>query len=303
MKIPKFKNQIINELYEYEENLSFDTIDAILALPRESVISDLQLVLEESILNFEYYKNEIELSENGFFVIHSCVLLNELNSTESLPVILKALSQSEEYIEFFIGEFITHYFWEIYFNLGKNQLDLLYQFFKQKDVYEFAAIEIAVAVTQIVIYYPERFQEISDWFTKLYAFFISIPPNYYIENSCIIDLSILSSSDLAIEAHLPLIEKIFETHDIEMSVTGTYDVMKEIILSKKHLINKRKQANIKELYTFLLEQETDNHELTNQIMDDFRTNFAPSTTSKKPGRNDPCFCGSGKKYKKCCINN
>jgi tetratricopeptide (TPR) repeat protein len=24
---------------------------------------------------------------------------------------------------------------------------------------------------------------------------------------------------------------------------------------------------------------------------------------KKPGRNDPCPCGSGKKYKKCCLNN
>lgn len=24
---------------------------------------------------------------------------------------------------------------------------------------------------------------------------------------------------------------------------------------------------------------------------------------KKPGRNEPCPCGSGKKYKKCCLNN
>ncbi|MGA7454642.1 MAG: SEC-C metal-binding domain-containing protein [Rhodoplanes sp.] len=23
----------------------------------------------------------------------------------------------------------------------------------------------------------------------------------------------------------------------------------------------------------------------------------------KPGRNDPCPCGSGKKYKKCCLTN
>jgi len=23
---------------------------------------------------------------------------------------------------------------------------------------------------------------------------------------------------------------------------------------------------------------------------------------KKPGRNEPCICGSGKKYKKCCLN-
>ncbi|HIZ71748.1 MAG TPA: SEC-C domain-containing protein [Candidatus Atopostipes pullistercoris] len=26
-----------------------------------------------------------------------------------------------------------------------------------------------------------------------------------------------------------------------------------------------------------------------------------STRSKKIGRNDPCPCGSGKKYKKCCM--
>jgi len=28
-----------------------------------------------------------------------------------------------------------------------------------------------------------------------------------------------------------------------------------------------------------------------------------SLKSIKPGRNDPCFCGSGKKYKKCCGKN
>lgn len=33
-------------------------------------------------------------------------------------------------------------------------------------------------------------------------------------------------------------------------------------------------------------------EKTNQI----------STKKNMPGRNDPCFCGSGKKYKKCCID-
>ncbi|MBZ7313586.1 SEC-C metal-binding domain-containing protein, partial [Klebsiella oxytoca] len=25
------------------------------------------------------------------------------------------------------------------------------------------------------------------------------------------------------------------------------------------------------------------------------------TQAKQPGRNEPCFCGSGKKYKKCCL--
>lgn len=28
---------------------------------------------------------------------------------------------------------------------------------------------------------------------------------------------------------------------------------------------------------------------------------ASGTTAKQPGRNDPCLCGSGKKFKKCCL--
>lgn len=28
----------------------------------------------------------------------------------------------------------------------------------------------------------------------------------------------------------------------------------------------------------------------------------PTVKEKIPGRNDPCFCGSGRKYKNCCIN-
>jgi hypothetical protein len=39
---------------------------------------------------------------------------------------------------------------------------------------------------------------------------------------------------------------------------------------------------------------------------DFHTNYGKRdkpfvNIAPKPGRNDPCFCGSGKKYKKCCL--
>ena len=29
--------------------------------------------------------------------------------------------------------------------------------------------------------------------------------------------------------------------------------------------------------------------------------FVPAPGTKLPGRNDPCVCGSGRKYKKCCL--
>ena len=52
--------------------------------------------------------------------------------------------------------------------------------------------------------------------------------------------------------------------------------------------------------------------LPNPAFDDFEMDFdkdldderegAPISTSVKTGRNDPCPCGSGKKFKKCCLN-
>ncbi len=36
------------------------------------------------------------------------------------------------------------------------------------------------------------------------------------------------------------------------------------------------------------------------FVDEARRKQAPVVLGKQPGRNDPCPCGSGKKYKKCC---
>ena len=40
--------------------------------------------------------------------------------------------------------------------------------------------------------------------------------------------------------------------------------------------------------------------ITGESAGDESLKKAPVRKDKKPGRNDPCPCGSGKKYKKCC---
>ena len=55
-------------------------------------------------------------------------------------------------------------------------------------------------------------------------------------------------------------------------------------------------------------QEQTYHERSDFIKENGRWYFIypnlPQTpvTSRQPGRNDPCSCGSGKKFKKCCMN-
>ncbi|HOA84416.1 MAG TPA: SEC-C metal-binding domain-containing protein, partial [Bacillota bacterium] len=38
----------------------------------------------------------------------------------------------------------------------------------------------------------------------------------------------------------------------------------------------------------------------NRVPRTIRTTNTPIRSAKRPGPNDPCPCGSGKKYKKCC---
>ena len=64
----------------------------------------------------------------------------------------------------------------------------------------------------------------------------------------------------------------------------------------------------KELNRFLSEPEEDfempDNWSSSEDQDDFNSFYDPQqpiVKEKKVGRNDPCPCGSGKKYKKCCM--
>jgi preprotein translocase subunit SecA len=67
-------------------------------------------------------------------------------------------------------------------------------------------------------------------------------------------------------------EYILEAKDLTFSYISNNDVLKEISvkIERGKKMNKKSKTVVKE---------------------------------KEPGRNDPCPCGSGKKYKKCCGRN
>ncbi|MCI0613712.1 SEC-C domain-containing protein [bacterium] len=84
-----------------------------------------------------------------------------------------------------------------------------------------------------------------------------------------------------------------------------------VLLCRRHNI---KDFELKRTEKFLSQQEqriregfdrisaTDMDDLPFPEEDDFEEHFTPVVHQSKIGRNDPCPCGSGKKYKKCCID-
>jgi hypothetical protein len=54
------------------------------------------------------------------------------------------------------------------------------------------------------------------------------------------------------------------------------------------------------LHSLMNEQENESPETTENVQHSAQSRTAPSTN--QPGRNTPCPCKSGLKYKRCCLN-
>ena len=63
---------------------------------------------------------------------------------------------------------------------------------------------------------------------------------------------------------------------------------------------KNKDDELRLLESICVQHEIDH--LYGKTILDREDKQEPIQVKKKIGRNDPCYCGSGKKYKKCCIN-
>lgn len=110
----------------------------------------------------------------------------------------------------------------------------------------------------------------------------------------------------------PLIEYKKESFDLFQSLIGriqegvTKKVFTTYILSREQMQSMLNNANMShsELNAFLhaqemMEQNAAQHPMPPEAMGE-APKLRPVSAEPKVGRNDPCPCGSGKKYKKCC---
>ena len=84
-----------------------EKLKIILSLPYNSLVSDLRLILKDTIFRYEYFEKLAEKSEKWqenrmSFPIHAVYLLGELKAEESLNDILETFRQGEEFIEFLV---------------------------------------------------------------------------------------------------------------------------------------------------------------------------------------------------------
>ena len=113
-----------------------------------------------------------------------------------------------------------------------------------------------------------------------------------------------ASCDLYPEELLPDIQKTYDNNLVDLSWIRMEDVRRSLAEGKEQVLQKLRQHQSGLIKDTVAEMhwwacfEQDSYPVSNQPT---ATN-QPTVKEKKIGRNAPCPCGSGKKYKKCCLH-
>lgn len=312
-KEPEFNHPEIRQLYENGMRIDPNIIKGILGLSRTSLIVDLETILEDVVRRYEYFIDKVD--EDGWkeeghnFLIHALFLLTELNATESLDKILQLLKQDEKLLRFWFGDFLTAEVWRTIYQLGNNQLEKLKEFVLGPHLYTYARYEVCSAVAQIAYHEPERKPEVIEWIKDVLTFLLNKKDDEDLIDSDFIALMICDIIGLKAKNLLHLVKSLFEQDLVSQGICGDFsDVEDSVINRQERDYYKYDLFNIYDRYTHILttwgSYKEDEEDMDGSNFNDYDpTEYLPESLIRaetKIGRNNPCPCGSGKKYKKCC---
>ncbi len=323
--MPTFTHPEIEWLYENGFDLPKEKIEQLLALPRLTLIADLKKVLDDAMARFDVIQ-ENELDENRyFFPCHAIMLLGELAATESLPHALNLLRQDDEWASYWFADMLTESFPVLFYKMLDDDWSLLKTYLLEPHNDAFLRMVIAQAVTISGYHHPEKRQKAIDFLENILNDFYDNRQAYqYIIDTDLNEAIVEDLIELQSKASLPLFEKLFEADLTQGDMCGDLEEIKMAFSTEKQQeYHFAKLPTIFELYEEMTawhkpmpeeehdalmeriaaterELEKTKRELADSKQKVEQLRSLSSAAMPKVGRNEPCPCESGKKYKKCC---
>jgi len=302
---PDFTNLGIYLLYKSGTEINQDYLGKILKLPKDTLIPDLEMALNDSIERYHYFTEEVSdailFEEETSFAIHALFLLGELEADISLNSIFRFMKQDSNFFDFYLGDILTEYFWIVLYKIANNNFDELLKFIQLPGIYTFCRTAISDVICQTALHQPERRYEAIRWYKETLNFFI----NSKIEDN-VIDSDLLGGIvgdilDIQGKELLPEIENLYSKNLVDLQGCGNIDAVKKSF-NEDTIIKKREVLSIFEIYDRINSWASNENSQSFPYNTNEDLDLQPYINKDAPRRNDPCPCGSGKKYKKCCMN-
>lgn len=342
-QMPVFNHPEINALYEYGWNFPKEKIEEIIVLPRETVIADLEKVIDDSFIRFNTFKN-LEYDENAHhFLINAIWILSELKAEESLSKILEIFNHDDDYLHFWFGDLIHEMLPMNFWYLGVNQIGQLFDFLKKPFDWSPRAV-ISTALVHIAFYHEDKRAEISAGYKDLIDYLLDNEEYPHIADEEFIGGLVIDIFDLNNAEMMPYVKRLYDANLVYLGMAGNWEDYEKDFYNPEH--DKEPHFERQYMRTFYAEMSeiTARHREEEKQWEAQRAereakqkaqeaekarkealkpkskfagpkpivnNSANSPTmdmkklmqNKSTPRNAPCPCGSGRKYKNCHGNN
>ncbi|GAA4838036.1 DUF1186 domain-containing protein [Algivirga pacifica] len=310
-KLPKLNHEELYILYEAGlRDWKQLNIPMLLELPRETLSEDLCTILQDSIDRYLYFKRKVDKEgwddKSISFPVHALMLMTELADEENIPIIFQFYRQHEDVLEFYLGDLLTEVSWHTVYWIGNQHLQKLKAFVCEPGVYRYAKSMVCESMIQRSYHEKEQKKAIAQHFEEIVQFF-----NKATLDDNVIDSSFLGSLavDVMSIGSLSLFEQmkpLFDKGYVDIQVCGSYKSCQRDI---KNGISFQKYAikGVEDAYQDFYGSSKSFEEVQKILQQHYYGETAIKKEKSiesvhKVGRNDPCPCGSGKKYKKCCMN-
>ncbi len=298
---PVFQHPEINDLYQHGVQIPPEKLKAILALPRETFIADLEKVVGDARDRYLFFLQSGWGEKINFFPVHAICLLGELQAENSLSAILQLLESDKKMLDFWFGDHLTETLWQPVYQLSQNNTGLLKAFLLKPELHTYAKVVATEALVQIALNQPSKRDEIAGIYNEVLSWYNQPELNEAVIDREFIGLTIGDLIDCNFIELLPLVKELYDKKRVSLTVNGTYMEVVEFFQKPSGIHHKRTVTGIVELYENILTTWASYAEGDNDFSG-FDDELSQPRTSVKIGRNEPCPCGSGKKYKKCCLD-
>lgn len=307
---PKFMNKSLAEkLYTKDLNeysIIISEIDEDTCITPEL---DLALVIQDSINRYDYFEKAYDtgkIKENNLaFLSHAIILMKKFEIPNGLEILLNFFCQDADFIEFWLGDMREDLFLSVLIHYGKDKLTSFADFLSEPNIDTYNKSLIGTALVMTPSIHPKLREEVIEHSRIILKFFQENFENPAIGDTDFLGFFIADLMDIKAVELLDDIKILYEKEYVGYGICGPYEDVVESMeeAEKKSNYNRADFVTIQQHYEYIIDnwfRDQDFKSPFEMYENDILENKIPMS-SKKVGRNDPCPCGSGKKYKKCCL--
>lgn len=251
------------------------------------------------------YKIAIE-KENYFGHIYATYLLAEFNEKSFLEIFLQLLRLPNEIPYELYGDGITEDGSRILASVYDGNIDLIKTLIEDEKTGEFERGEGVEALNILVFSGVLNREDVIEYYNYL------LSGGLKDRNMQVIATIICCLVDIYPDKSYDIIKKCFDKGEADTSIISLKEIQESLKLDKGIVISRSKADQHNKLITDTIEtlecwacfeQHKERHNNLENLTSEELMKLVKRMeveTLIKVGRNDPCPCGSGKKFKKCC---